>query len=581
MNVLGLSFGNHDSAAALAVDGHLVAGIARERLTRLKHDGILCGSQRLTLSEAVAYCLEAAGLSRDQIDVVVSSHVDARSESKLRSALKAEQERGAPGALLPGDVPWMSLPHHFAHACSAFYLSPFDASAVMVVDGSGQPVERLQRNCTGPEVDDLRAGRVLLQGSARHGKKKDALWEVESYYTVQEGQWRALRKVTGSALEGSIGPQYSAATQVLFDHPLECGKTMGLAPYGQPLRHRLFLRRARGEPPLFLPLASATRAEFERSIRARQLLPITEPLEQCRLATAYAATVQAETEEALLEQARWLRETSGLPYLCLAGGVALNCVANSRLARESGFRDLFVPPAPGDDGIAIGCALYGAVSHGERISPRSASPFLGRGYEMGNDPAFPGLRRLSPEGDGLDYLADRLAAGAVVAFHVGGSEFGPRALGQRSFLADPRDPGMRDRLNRIIKRRDPFRPFAPVILAEAVEDFFLECFPSRYMSFVSQVRPEQRERIPAVLHVDGTARYQVLRAEENPVLHELLQRFRARTGLPLLLNTSFNQAGEPLVETPAEARRCFLASGADYLYLEGALFVPAGEDHPE
>ena len=226
-----------------------------------------------------------------------------------------------------------------------------------------------------------------------------------------------------------------------------------------------------------------------------------------------------------------------------------------------------MPPAPGDDGIAVGCALYGAAVQGE-LRRGSCPVFLGRPYAHSADELKKlGLHPASTETDPTDWIAERLAEGAVVAWYQGGAELGPRALGHRSFLADPRRLDMRDYLNKTVKNREPFRPFAPVILEEATRDYFEEHYPSHFMSFVARVRREKRGVIPAVTHTDGTARYQVLREADNPELYKLIVAFAKRTGVPMLLNTSFNRAGEPIVETPEEAARCMLAASADCLVL--------------
>ena len=257
------------------------------------------------------------------------------------------------------------------------------------------------------------------------------------------------------------------------------------------------------------------------------------------------------------------------------GGVALNCVANSRIWDEAGFDEVFVPPCPCDDGIAIGCALYGAALHQE-LKTRKVPVFGGCIYE--HDPSeleALGLRKVFVGKDVYQVIAKEIAKGSVIAWFQGGSEFGPRALGHRSFLADPRREGMKDYLNLKVKNRENFRPFAPVILEEHVNEYFCRQYPSYCMSFVSKVREEKQSQLPAITHVDGTARYQVLRNEHNPQLYALICAFANETGVPVLLNTSFNRAGEPLVETPRQAVLCALASSADFLVVDGSIYEPA------
>jgi carbamoyltransferase len=240
-------------------------------------------------------------------------------------------------------------------------------------------------------------------------------------------------------------------------------------------------------------------------------------------------------------------------------------VANTRIAEETDFEEIFVPPCPGDDGISVGCALYGASLNGG-VEAVTNPAYLGRDYAHQPQAIEElGLERCFQDQELYETVARELASGAVVAWYEGGAELGPRALGHRSFLADPRRIDLRERLNAEIKRREGFRPFAPVVLREAVSDYFVESNPSYFMSFVAEVRQEKRAIIPAVTHVDGSARYQVLREQDNPTLFKLIQAFAKVTGIPMLLNTSFNRAGEPLVETPVDAARCVVASTADYL----------------
>jgi carbamoyltransferase len=343
---------------------------------------------------------------------------------------------------------------------------------------------------------------------------------------------------------------------------------MGLAPYGRPSDKRLFFADAgTAEMRAFTRMSSPERAALEAKIeRWRRLTTVTNY--KSDLLTDFTASLQLETEEALLTHARWIHERTGLTRLCFTGGVALNCVANTRLAEETDFEEVFVPPCPGDDGISVGCALYGASLHGE-VHPVEHASYLGRDYSYAPEEVEAiGLERCFEGEELFDRVAREIASGAVVAWYEGGAELGPRALGHRSFLADPRRADVRDRLNAEVKRREMFRPFAPVVLDDAVPEYFVESNPSYFMSFVAQVRDEKQEVIPAVTHVDGSARYQVLREQDNPTLHRLIRAFERQTGIPMLLNTSFNRAGEPLVESPADAARCVVASTADYLVID-------------
>lgn len=568
MNILGLGFTDHEASAALVVDGALATVVARERISRLKRDGKMWGSQRLDLTPAIDYCLDANGIRLADVDLISWNHIDHVSDKDVLQTIASE------GGVDLSHVPRFVLPHHFAHAVYAFYSSPFTKAAILVVDGSGGPLSGIKQRCHGPESASLKSGQTVVQNLRPDGS--DEAREHESFYVFDGKRWYCLRKIAGDW--GGIGAEYGSASSFLFGDPLDAGKTMGLAPYGVPDESYSFLKRCGPkDQPVFRSFHPEGRDEIEEQIR--QLRRDTSGFDYTHpLTAAFAATIQAEMELALLDHALWLREVSNIPNLCLSGGVALNCVANARLAREGGYSDLFVPPAPGDDGISVGCALYAAAAHGElKRETFQRPPYFARRYAVNRDLGVrQGLSAVHNATSLTVTVAERIAEGAVVAWYQGEAELGPRALGHRSFLADPRNPGMRDHLNHHIKGRERFRPFAPVVLDEAVLEFFEDRFPSYYMSFVARVRGDKRAFLPAVTHVDGTARYQVLRDFDNPQLHELLTAFAKLTGIPLLLNTSLNRAGEPLVETPEDAIRCFRASGADYLVLDGTLYARGG-----
>ena len=565
MKILGLGFTDHETSAALVIDGRLRQAIARERLTRIKRDGKMWGSRRMDLTEALLYCLDEHYLALNDIDLIVLSHVDHVAPAHLLRLLKEE------GSIDLSSRPYLCIPHHFAHACSTYFLSPLKESAVLVADGSGGPLKSLIYNCAGPEREAFMKGTPILQDL--NAGFNDRGLERESFYQVIRDEWTVLRKIIG--IEGGIGSAYGSASEFLFGDCLDAGKTMGLAPYGRPNPRKLFLETSGSdELATYRHIHSPERVSLELEITSLRSKNDSVAFENPLLSN-FAASVQHETEEALIIYARWLQRQTGSKHLCLSGGVALNCVANSRIAEEAGFEEIFVPPYPGDDGIAVGCALYGASLNGG-IEKVTNPVFLGRPYS--HDPstlASAGLIRCFEDLDTFETVAGEIANGAVVAWFQGGAELGPRALGHRSFLVDPRRPEMKDYLNQKVKNRESFRPFAPVVLAEAVSDFFIESYPSHFMSFTATVREGIRSLIPAVMHVDATARYQVLREHDNPELYKLVTAFAALTGLPMLLNTSFNRAGEPLVETPMQAALCTIASSADYLVLDGKIYAPA------
>lgn len=563
MKVLGLGYTQHECSAALVTDGKLCAAIARERVSRIKRDGSAWGSARLDLSSAIEYCLQANGIKLEEIDLVVYNDYFHRSKSDFKKLLDAE------GGMDVLALPSIALPHHFAHACCSFYLSPFDEAAIFVTDGAGGTTELITVNCSGPEVESIAGGLTTIQNIDLTAGAKSS--EYESFYQFKAGQWHTLRKVVGTS--NGIGGAYSRASTFLFGDELDSGKTMGLSSYGTPVTTSMFLMKAGpSHLPFYRGQIPAALQELEREIAAimtdkQDPTKYDEPKLQ-----HYAASLQKEAEDALIDYTRWLRATTNSPNLCLSGGVALNCVANSRIWEESGFEQVFVPPCPGDDGIALGCALYGAATQGGLVK-RGIPVFGGIRYsQKENDLSNLGLHRIFVDEDIYEAVARELANGAVIAWFQEGSEFGPRALGHRSFLADPRRPGMKDHLNHVVKKREGFRPFAPVILEENVTEYF-ECnYPSYCMSFVSRVRDEYQAVLPAITHVDGTARYQVLRKSDNPQLHSLITAFAKHTGIPIILNTSLNRAGEPLVETPRQAGICALESSADFIVIDGVIY---------
>jgi carbamoyltransferase len=569
MVILGLGFTDHEASAALVVDGKLIVGIARERLTRIKKDGRRWGSQRLDLSLPIQYCLGNCNITLRDVDLIAWNHIAHIPSDELFGLLASEN------SIDISKVQSISIPHHFAHACCSFYLSPFREAAVLVADGSGGHFDGLRNNCSStPESQSLAIGRTIVQNlSPDLGERAR---EHESFYYCSGDNWESLRKVIGRW--DGIGAQYATASRSLFGDKLHAGKTMGLAPYGTSHSSALFLTSVAGEDEItFTSVKTLERTDLEARIRTTTAETNSpDCLDPSR--AMFAATVQSEAEEALLAYARWLRLRTKSDNLCLSGGVALNCVANSRIARESQFTNIFVPPMPGDDGIAVGCALYAAARNGE-LKREGCPVFLGRSYNREQlETNELGLEPLPSHGDRHEMIAEVLANGEVVAWYQGASEMGPRALGHRSFLADPRRADMRDYLNRVVKNREWFRPFAPVVLEYAALEYFEESFPSYFMSFVSKVRMDKRSVVPAITHVDGTARYQVLRENDNAELYQLIKAFSNRTGIPLLLNTSFNSGGEPIVETPLEAARCMLSCSINYLVVDGNIYRRADQN---
>lgn len=565
--VLGLNTYDHDVSACLLRDGAIAVAIAKERITRVKH---AAGFYK----EVIDYCLEAEGITLDDVDLVVRNcyilpvpemeerlvYFDAPGflhESERSEAAKYPLYRSHSDKVV-------TISHHLAHAYSAFAVSPFEEGVVMIVDGVGSYASDVMESY--PSVD-------TATPLAR---------ESESYYRFSGTTLECVKKVWMEPPRGflsdefynmpGLGALYSRASTYIFGDWNKCGELMGLAPYGRrdKVGHLLELNDGKLHVPQWTaefkePYVFDGRDNWESSPSMRHWEDM-------------AWRTQDDTESVLLARARWLRETTGAKNVCMAGGVALNCVANGRVAREAGFDNVWIQPAAGDDGIAIGCAYYGWL---EILKQRRAfvmdHSYVGKRYSDLDVAAelrkflvriqVQAVRSENVCRDTAKLLADQ----QVIGWFQDRSEFGPRALGNRSLLADPRKPGMKDILNSRVKHRQAFRPFAPIVLAERMTEVFEGDEDSPFMLIAKPVRPEWRDRIPAIVHVDGTARVQTVREATNPMLYRLLKEFEALTGVPVLINTSFNIKGEPIVETPADAVNCFLTTGVDHLVIHDTI----------
>jgi carbamoyltransferase len=518
MKVLGINAVFHDPAAALVVDGEIVAAGEEERWSRRKHghDNVPFAAWELP-QKAARWCLDFAGLTVDDLDAVaygydpslatpVNGKVHVDDWEPLRT-LYAERAPLFLKAALPGLDPAKVrfVPHHVAHAASAALAAPFDSCAVMTLDGRGERTS-------------------FLAGTARAGR---------------------LKTLTEQPLPHSLGLFYEELTTHLgFQHSNDEYKVMAMAAYGEP-RH---LDR-------FRELVTVTGdGGFQvGEIDWASMAPPADAVHLEREHFDLACSVQRRLEEVLLELSAWLHEQTGERHLALAGGVALNCVANSRIAEEGPFDEVWVQPASGDSGTALGAALQVAAELGDRPQPMQDAG-LGRGWTDAEIKAWldeAGVAYEEPE-DFEGAVADILAEGTVVGWFQGRSEYGPRALCRRSLLADPRQGEMQEILN-AIKGRESFRPVAPVVLEDRAAEIFEGVIPSAYMLFTHRVKPAWRDRIRGVVHEDGTARIQTLRADQQPRAAAVLERFAERTGVPVLVNTSFNTAGRPIVDDPRDA----------------------------
>ena len=567
--VLGINAYDHDVSACLVRDGDIACAINKERITRDKHDSGY-------FQEVVDYCLEVEGISLDDVDLVVRNcyvMTVADMEERLKyedvpEFMDGDERISAARSRLTGpDTDRLkTVSHHLAHAYSAFAVSPYESGVVMIVDGVGSY-----------------AADVHEDGQLTEGVNPLAR-ESESYYKFEGAKLTPMKKVWLEPVRGflsdefyfmpGLGALYSRVSSYIFGDWNKCGEVMGLAPYGK--------------PGAFAPLldlsddGTLTVKGWNGATFNRPWLPEgEEDWEQSPNVQHWrdlAWQVQHDTEKVLLHRAKWLREATGATNLCMAGGVALNCVGNGHIARESGFDNVWVQPAAGDDGIAIGCAYYGYLE----LLKKSRSyvmehAYLGRPYQDDDiDEALKdGFRRFEVDrkecGDICRQAAQLLADGHVLGWFQGRSEFGPRALGNRSIIADPRTHAMKDKLNAQVKHRQAFRPFAPIVLEERSDEIFEGTYQSPYMLMAKHVRPEWRDRLAGIVHVDGTARIQTVSEATNPDLYRLLKAFDEITGVPVLINTSFNVKGEPIVETPSDAVDCFLSTGIDYLAIHDLL----------
>ncbi|MFI9237577.1 carbamoyltransferase [Streptomyces sp. NPDC053079] len=531
MRILGINALFHDPAAALVVDGRIVAAAEEERFSRRKH-----GKRPVPFAawelpyQAAAWCLAHAGLAPGDLDAVGYSFDPALARPAGAMGLddpwdhlRQTYAREAPGFLaeaLPGlDADRVRfVPHHVAHAASAGLATPHPDSAVLVLDGRGECASHLAGRYTGGALEVL---------------------------ATQE-------------LPQSLGLVYEELTEHLgFLRSSDEYKVMALAAYGKPrflteLREHLHATGDGGFVAHAVPWGALTE-------------PRAAGQEWTQDHADLAASTQACLEELLLDLVRWLHGRTGAGSLAMAGGVALNCVANSRIAVEGPFRHVWVQPAAGDAGTALGAALHLAAAHGGVAAPMEGAD-LGRGWSDEELRAWLERARIPYERppDIAGAVAEELARDGIVAWFQGRSEYGPRALGHRSLLAHPGRAENLERLNHV-KGREEFRPVAPMVLADRAAEIFEGPLPSPYMLFVHGVAKPWRERIPAVVHVDGTARIQTVDPRREPLVARMLADFERRTGLPVVVNTSLNTAGRPMVDDPRDALECFGSAPVDLL----------------
>ena len=586
MQILGISCYFHDAAAAILCDGELIAAAEEERFSRKKHD---FGFPH----HSIRFCLEQAGITAKDLDYVVFYEkpfvkFDRIAQTSLQTFPRSW--RVFPEAMLQwlNEKLWtrqfiqdtLGVPpekvlfseHHLSHAASAFFCAPYDEAAIITADGVGE----------------------WTTTAVGYGR---ATWDGRGHNEI------VLSKEI--RFPHSLGLLYSAFTAFLgFEVNEGEYKVMGMAPYGQPryLDRVAKILHVERDGSYWLDLSYLAYHYSDRDSFNPKFTQLFGPARvpespfytrSTGLPTDYsqdvlgrneyyadvAASIQRATEEALLTIARQLYEETKLPKLCLAGGVAYNSVANARILRETPFREIYVQPAAGDSGGAVGAALYAyhvLLQQPRRFVMRHA--YWGAGFTdeqihqalVARGVAF---RRIDDDRSRLQLVAGALSEGRVVGWFQGRCEWGPRALGNRSILADPRRAAMKQIVNEKIKFREPFRPFAPSVLSRATEEFFdlrdgVHPSPAEFMLYVVPVREAKREVVPAITHADGTGRLHIVRPEVNPMYHALIEQFAELTGVPLVMNTSFNLRGEPVVNSPSDALKTFFQSGLDLLVLD-------------
>jgi carbamoyltransferase len=565
LNVIGVSWGYHDSSCCLLQDGALVAAVQEERFTRVKNDKSMprrafrycldAGRLRLPDVDCIAYYEDPRLKLARQVWMAMTPDLAAEKRASILARLGQRQPQEAIREVFGYEGPVEIVDHHLSHAASSYFYSGFDEAAILTVDGVGD-------------------------------------WPTTTYGSASGSRIGRFEQVD---FPDSLGFFYSAITGYLgFEVNEGEYKVMGLAPYGTP-RYADEMRRliastssdgqSTGQYRLNMKYFAFLNEDSMYSAELVALLgqPPREPeSEILQFHMDVARSVQAVLEEVMLEKVRYLHSKVPSENLCMAGGVALNVVANRRCLAEGPFQRLFVQPAAGDAGCSVGAA---AMAHVRRTGEaparrRLAQVYLGPAnpadevYQLlaGTSAEFLDLR--GREEALLRYTADRLCEGKVIGWAQGRMEFGPRALGARSILADPRLPEMRDRINALVKMREGFRPFAPAVLESAARDHFELDHPSPFM--LETCRVVSPLDLPAVTHVDGSARVQTVSHETNPRFAALLEEFNRRTGCPILLNTSFNMRGEPIVCTALDALLCFVRCQIDVLVLEDFILERAG-----
>lgn len=539
---------SHDGSTCLMKNGKIVAAIEKERLTGVKHDGF---NDNLTIQ----YCLETEGITFADIDLIVQ-------ENTSNKLLKPDELVNRSSRNIPIDIPTITISHHLAHAYSAIGTSKFRNMSVMVIDGQGSSMD----TCTDINND------VFLPEKYKAIAEKDKykFWESVSFYEFNNGRLKTIFKdfskfykwdrdeipIAPEDMLSSIGEFYEGVTNYIFDKRFSEGKTMGLSSYGEN-NYDFAAFDLKDNSAILLDNWMSNFSKFNGG----KYLGLYENFYYFANIAKWA---QVQLEKAVIYLFNRLYDLSPNSCVSYAGGVALNAVLNSKIIDNTKFKELYIQPAAGDNGLAIGCCYYGWLEHlkKERII-HNGNTYFGKKYS--NDHIIDVCKTHSHKIDFIcddNYIkttAEYLANGKVVGWFQGSSEFGPRALGNRSILADPRIKNIRNFINRKIKHREDFRPFAPSILKEELKNYFDVNFDeSDYMLKVGKVKERYKDEIPAVVHCDNSSRIQTVDKNINKPYYELIKNFYFESGMPILLNTSFNGANMPIVETPEDAISFFI-----------------------
>lgn len=581
MNILGISCFYHDAAAALIVDGSVVAAVEEERLSRKKHDPSFP-----TL--AIDYCLSEAGISSESLDAVVFYEKPIRKFIRILNSTLHNAPESYPVFLNAmhdwlGDKLWVKnaivatlnvspekvlfCDHHLAHAASSFFASPFERAAIVTIDGVGEDTTTLIAKGNGSSIESL-----LSQSFPHSIGLLYSVFTAFLGFEVNEGEY----KVMGLAAYGE--PHYADKVRRLI-HQAEDGSFLIDETY-----FAFSTSVEYGFNKKFLQLFGVPRSPESLFVTTKMDSSLQKgmgngDLEKNQYYADVAASIQLVVEEMILNIIAQALKVTGEDSLCFAGGVALNSVANGRLVRESGFSNIFIQPAAGDAGGALGAALWASHTLFKESTSNTVLPtYLGPAYdEKAIQKAIEQFQLqveyINNEDELAEQISNFLIEKKVIGLFQGRCEWGPRALGNRSIIADPRDSTMRDVVNLKVKFREPFRPFAPAILSERAKDYFdlddgIYENLTRYMLLTTNVRGDKKGEIAACTHVNGTARVQTVTEKDNSRFYKIIKKFEEKTSVPVILNTSFNLRGEPIVTSPVDAIKTFLASGIDVLVLE-------------